>query len=208
MSSELNNDGLTLKYKVDDGTWATLGNLGLWSTDDYLKVNNIELNDDTLDALNYTTTTLRVDKNESKIERIDNMNIVELYYKRKKAELKARYDEYASEEYNNLDVVKEYKELVNAFEINMKQLAEKYNTNNEEPIYYNCCENEYAYELSCDLKDNIVKKYQKEYDEELNELQEFVEEVKAVLSLSDDKDYQLEVLKNYNIVDKKGMLNI
>lgn len=203
MNGSFINDGITLKYKVDDNTWTTLGNLGLWSTDA-----KVEVDDAVLDGLRYADNVLTIDKNESKIERIDNMNIVELYYKRKKAELKARYDEYASEEYNNLDVVKEYKELVNVFEINMKQLAEKYNTNNEEPIYYNCCENEYAYELSCDLKDDIVKKYQKEYDEELNELQEFVEEVKAVLSLSDDKDYQLEVLKNYNIVDKKGMLNI
>ncbi len=199
---------LTWSFKVDDSAWTTLGNLGLWNTDDYLKVNDIELNDDTLDALNYATTTLHVDKNESKIERIDNMNILDYYERTKRAEIAAKYEGIIDDEYNKLEVVDAYKTLIKEFEINLKQLADKYNTKDETFIEKTGYEPEYAYELNSEIESNIRKKYNADYNKEISELIKFVEEVRAVLSLSNDKDYQLDVLKNYEILDKKGRINI
>lgn len=194
MSGSYVNDGITLKYKVDDSTWATLGTtIGI---------------DDSLDSIRYSTWTPEYEKEEKGKERIDNMNILELYERRKRAEIDNKYQSIIDEEYNNLDVVKEYKELISTFEINMKQLAEKYNTNDKRPVIFNGCENEYCYELNDYLKGDIQISHREEWNKERNELYAFIEEVKAVLSLSNDKDYQLDVLKNYEILDKKGRINI
>ena len=46
----------------------------------------------------------------------------------------------------------------------------------------------------------------KRYEENKKALLAEKETIAAVLSLSDDKDYQVEVLKNYGILDKKGMM--
>lgn len=202
------NSGTTVSYHTGDGTWTTLGNLGLWSTDDYLKVNDIELNDDTLDALNYATTTLSVDKNECKIERIDNMNILDYYERTKRAEIAAKYEGIIDDEYNKLEVVDAYKTLIEEFEINLKQLADRYNTKEETFIERTGYEPDYAFELNSEIESNIREKHNADYNKEIEELSKFVEEIRAVLSLSNDKDYQLDVLKNYEILDKKGRINI
>ena len=66
--------------------------------------------------------------------------------------------------------------------------------------------NEYPYVLSHAVKDDIVKSLGKQYEEDKKALLEEKETIAAVLSLSEDKDYQVEVLKNYGILDKKGMM--
>lgn len=194
MSSELNNDGLTLKYKVDDGTWATL--------DTTISIG------DSLDSIRYSTWTPEYEKEEKGEERIDNMNILEYYERTKRAEIASKYESIIEEEYNKLEVVNAYNTLVNEFEINLKQLADKYNTKDETFIERTGYEADYVFELNDNIECNIREKHSKDYDKEVEELSKFVEEVRAVLSLSEDKDYQLDVLKNYEILDKKGMLNI
>jgi len=142
-------------------------------------------------------------------ERDEKMNILDLWERRKRDEINEKYNDIIEKEYNALDVVKEYNELINNFNINLKQLADKYNSNNnEQPLISTCYANKYSYELNMYLEENIKAKYDDELNSEYCELSDFVEEVKAILSLSDDKDYQLDVLKSYGILDKKGRLNI
>lgn len=194
MNGSYVNDGITLKYKVDDSTWATLGTtIGI---------------DDSLDSIRYSTWAPEYEKEENDEERIDNMNIVDLYRMRKREQINNKYKELVDKEYNELDVVKEYKELINTFDINMKQLADKYNNNDTQPLVKTAYKNDYSYELSMYLEEEIRSKYNDAIEKELKELERLIEEVKAMLYLSDDKDYQLEVLKNYEIIDKKGKLNI
>lgn len=183
-----------LKVKNCDGTWVTLA-----TTSDA----SVYLANDTSDAFRYYVEGIWDNK-----ERNDNMEILKLYRERCEKEIKERYNAIIDEEYNNLEVVKEYNELVNTFKINMKQLAEKYNTNDEIYLVPTCYNNDYAYELSNNLRYKIRDKYDNAMDTEIIQLRNFVEEIEAVLSISDDKDYQIEVLKNYEILDKKGKLNI
>ena len=67
-----------------------------------------------------------------------------------------------------------------------------------------CDTNCYKYTLneSC-IKTELTNKYKDDYRKELNSLNELKDEVDAQLSLSDDLNYQLEVLTRYNIIDKK-----
>lgn len=146
------------------------------------------------------------DTNEK--ERNDSMTILELYKKKAREEINNRYRDMVEYEYNNLDVVKEYNELVNTFNINLKQLADKYNTNDNQPLVRTGYESDYSYEINIYLHNQIEEKYKEQKDTELQTLYDFCEEVETILSISDDKDYQLEVLKNYEIIDKKGKLNI
>lgn len=197
MNGSFVSDGITLKYKVDDSAWTTIGTLD----------NNTA---DSLDAIRYGIWTLDDRKGSAGVndERNDNMNIVDLYRMRKREQINNKYKELVDKEYNELDVVKEYKELINTFDINMKQLADKYNNNDTQPLVKTAYKNDYSYELSMYLEEEIRSKYNDATEKELKELERLIEEVKAMLYLSDDKDYQLEVLKNYEILDKKGKLNI
>ena len=43
-----------------------------------------------------------------------------------------------------------------------------------------------------------------EIAEEINTLNDKIKDINALISISDDKDYKLEVLKKYGLVDKKG----
>ena len=41
----------------------------------------------------------------------------------------------------------------------------------------------------------------------MHNLYSTIEEINAMLSMSDDKDYQIEVLQRYGIIDKKGKMS-
>ena len=168
-----------------DGTWVKLG--------------------DSVDAMNYVVKGIW-DTDDLK-ERNDIMNILDLYEEKQREKIDNHYRTIINEEYENLDVVKEYKELITTFEINMKQLVDKYNINDQKYIYQTGYGAEYGFEINPELRDNIRAKYKEEWENELKDLHALVRDVKAVLSISDDKDYQIEVLKNYDILDKKGKLN-
>ena len=205
-----------IKLTTNTGdTWSTLGSItGVDMTDPkWFQGVYCNTNDDSVDATQYITSdipSLKAYINEIKDakERNDNMEILELYERKVKEEITERYARLIKEEYENLDVVKEYNELINTFAINMKQLAEKYNTNDNIFLIPTCYNDDYSYELSDSLWDDIEEKYIKAKETELKQVNDFCEEVKAVLSLSEDKDYQVNVLKNYEILDKKGKLNI
>ena len=170
-----------------------------------LKIYTPDNIDDIIDAVRYQYNVLGIWNNE---ERNDNMNILELWKERKIEDIEKGFKEIVNSEYEKLDVVKEYNELVTNFDINLKQLADKYNTSNECLLVRTGYKNGRSIELSPNIKGDIELKYNKELCDNLGEVEKIFEEVKALLSLSDDKDYQLDVLKNYKILDKKGKLII
>lgn len=194
----------------------TIDSDGIRITDDYntgedITVKPLEFSTlfhatDTIDSMRYEIEELRklIKEKES-----DNMNdVLELYKSRREKEIRDKYKDIIDKEYNELPAVKEWHELTTNFEIEMKQLAEKYNTEDLTCIVKTGYVNDYEYALSNRIRDDIKKEWQADLDEELGDLYKFVEEVEAVLSISDDKDYKIEVLKNYEILDKKGKLSI
>lgn len=149
-----------------------------------------------------------VERNENKNMNIDN-KLLDLYVKRKRETINNKYRELVEKEYESLDVVKEYNELVNTFETSLAEMANKYNTEENKMIiktgYFTST---YPYKLSCELLETIKIAYNPTVERELRELDLLIEEVNAQLSLSEDKDYQIEILKRYEIINKKGKLSI
>ena len=56
------------------------------------------------------------------------------------------------------------------------------------------------------FKDEKIKEFEKQEQEELTNLNKLIEEVNAMLEICSSRAEILEVLKNYNIVDNKGKL--
>ena len=138
----------------------------------------------------------------------ENMNneVLELYRERKFRELKEKYNKMYKEEYDNLEEVKRYKELVTNFETGIAELVDEFNTEEYKPFIKTGYKSEYEYKISSELMDEIRLKHEAEYDKEYDELRDLVKEINAQLSISDDKDYQIDVLKRYGVLDKSGKL--
>lgn len=160
---------------------------------------------DSLDSQFYIDERLReMFKNKEEKE----MNkVLELYYERRIKKLGEFFKEIKEQEYNELEVVKEFNNVVEEYNNKMQELMGKYREEDENmSLIHKTGYNEYPYVLSHAVKDDIVKSLGKQYEEDKKALLEEKETIAAVLSLSEDKDYQVEVLKNYGILDKKGMM--
>ena len=197
MAVTIDNDSIKITADIHNFSGATVKSI---------KIPTISYTTDAIDSMRYEMEELKklIEEKES-----DNMNdVLELYKSRREKEIRNKYKDIIDKEYNELPAVKEWHELTTNFEIEMKQLAEKYNTEDLTCIVKTGYLNDYEYALSNRIRDDIKKEWQADLDEELSDLYKFVEEVSAVLSISDDKDYKIEVLKNYEILDKKGKLYI
>ena len=135
--------------------------------------------------------------------------VLDLYVSRKRDQIKEKYKSMTEEKYNNLEAVKRYEELINSFDASLEELIHEYPAvDGEVPMFVRTgYSNDYRYEVNRNIKDAIAKEYKEEADEELAEVSKLENEVRAMLSISSDKDYQLDVLEKYGIT-KKGKLNI
>jgi hypothetical protein len=160
---------------------------------------------DSLDSQFYIDEQLReMFKNKEDKE----MNkVLELYYERRIKKLGEFYKELKEQRYNELEVVKEFNEVVEEYNKKMQELMGKYKDEEDNmSLIYKTCYNEYPYVLSNNVKNEIYEALTKRYDEDKKALLAEKETIAAVLSISEDKDYQVEVLKNYGILNKKGMM--
>lgn len=141
------------------------------------------------------------------IEEEENMNkILELYYERKLDKLKDFYLDLEKQEYDKLEVVKEFNTINEEYTNKMEELRTKYNTIDKQFVIKTGYVDEDRYELSSSVGEDIHKELFKQYEVTKKEILAEKATIEAVLSLSEDKDYQVEVLKNYGILDKKGMM--
>ena len=139
--------------------------------------------------------------------------ILQLYKERKEKEIKDKYDKIVEEEYNKIEFIKVYNDLVDAFEEAMKELFE-----NEEnigckymkDIGISC--NAYKYQLNpIKIKREIEEKHNDDYMSEIKKLDDFIKEVETTLSLAEtgngliNQDRVIEILSNYQIIDKKTL---
>lgn len=136
-----------------------------------------------------------------------NMNkVLELYYERKLDKLKEFYSDLEKQEYNKLEVVKEFNAINEEYTNKIEELRNKYNTIDKQFVVKTGYKDDNRYELSCTIEEDIHDELFKQYEVAKKEILEEKVTIEAVLSLSEDKDYQVEVLKNYGILDKKGMM--
>lgn len=142
-------------------------------------------------------------KNEDKEEK-DMNKVLELYAKRKREEIDKKYKEKVEKDYNDLELVKKYKETIREFEENMDMIYNSELNAGESTIHQCYTSSDYKYVLNCDIKNNIEDIYSEEHNKEIKAINDLVEEVEAQLSLSDNLEYQREVLAAYGIVDKKS----
>ena len=139
------------------------------------------------------------------IEEEKDMNkVLELYAKRKKEEIDKKYKEKVEKDYNELELVKKYKETIKEFEENMDMLYNSELNAGESTIHQCYTSSDYKYGLNCDIKETIYDIYRDEKAKEIKAIDDLVEEVDAQLSLSNDLDYQKDILINYGIIDKKS----
>ena len=132
--------------------------------------------------------------------------VLDLYEKRERERIGKQFKAIKEEEYNNLEAVKRYNELINTFKASLAELVDEYK--NEEPKVFvqTVYEDHLGYEINPFLEKQIAEKFREDYEKEIKELEKKVEEIRAVLSLSNDLEYQKGVLIEYGILNKKGVM--
>lgn len=137
-------------------------------------------------------------------EEEDMNKVLRLYYDRKHEEINKKYEEKIDNDLNSIDIVKQYKTLIENFEKEQEALFKTVENFDNDYLVPSCDSNCYKYKLNTSAaKIELMEKYRNEWEKELDSLSEFRREVDAQLSLSEDLNYQMEVLTRYDILDKK-----
>ena len=169
-------------------------------------LHNPMLDNDTLD---YVRTDINLCKQYDEIfnkerEEKDMNKVLKLYYDRKREEINKKYEEKVDNDFNNIDVVKQYKTLIENFEKEQEALFKTVENFDNDYLVPSYDSNLYKYSISeLKVKDSLMATYEDDKANEIEKLKELVAEVDAQLSLSDDLNYQMEVLTRYDILDKK-----
>ena len=126
-----------------------------------------------------------------------NMKILDIYKERQREFIQERFDVTKED----LIIQDPFTKLYEKFQTDMKKLYKK--ENNEE-LKYNFILGENF--LTKETKDAILKADEEKVFE-LENLDEMLEEVTALLEMTDDYDKQIEILKKYDILNEEGMIN-
>lgn len=135
----------------------------------------------------------------------ENMNkVLKLYYDRKCEEIEEKYIDKVNNDFDNIDVVKQYKTLIENFEKEQEALFKTVENFDNDYLVPSYDSNLYKYSISeLKTRSSLMATYEDDKANEIEKLKELVEEVDAQLSLSEDLNYQMEVLTRYDILDKK-----
>lgn len=126
-----------------------------------------------------------------------NMRILDIYRERQREFIQESFDVTKKD----LIIQDPFTKLYEKFQTDMKKLYKK--ENNEE-LKYNFILGENF--LTKETKDAILKADEEKVFE-LENLDEMLEEVTALLEMTDDYDKQIEILKKYDILNEEGMIN-
>lgn len=145
-----------------------------------------------------------IDDLYTKEEEKDMNKVLELYVKRKKEEIDKKYEEKVNKDYNGLELVAKYNQIVAEFEERMEELYHNELNVDESTIKEVYSASDYKYQIrETTIKSNLCDIYNDDRNKEIKDINDLVEEVEAQLSLSSDLEYQKEVLITYGIIDKK-----
>lgn len=160
----------------------------------------------------YMETEIKVDAIHTKIGELEKKmeekemknEVLELWYKRENAKLKSEFKSEIEKYVNEHPVVVKYKEIINAYTDSMSTLLEEYaDFDIVSNISYSVLDDVDLHDIEKKLQDMYLKDNVAEHEKMLSKLQDTYETIKAMLSLSDDLEYQLDVLSKYKVIDKK-----
>lgn len=202
---------------IDDCEYVVLENYDTatdYSIAKFDNISKIDLGIDTLDATRYCIEDfLETAEKVYKIgneEGMINMNkVLELYKGKHECWIKKEFDKIRKEEYENLEVVKQYNDMIKEFEDKFDNFYKENEIVEDKIFELVSTDNVFKYvPNNRKLMISIENKHRDEEEQELKELHDLVEEVNAQLSMSDDVEYQRQILKDYGIIDKKtGKIN-
>lgn len=148
---------------------------------------------------------------ENEEEEKDMNKVLELYKERKVREITRKYKELVEKELESNTFINKYNALVADFKKNLEDLEveeQKENAGKFRVLVRTGYDMELPIEINDDYRCYIVsKQFDIEKDKEMHNLYSTIEQINAMLSMSDDKDYQIEVLQRYGIIDKKGKMS-
>ena len=141
----------------------------------------------------------------------NNMEILRMY--REKRE-KAIHDEYMKKRedlLNSNEIVARYNEINNTYKATMEEFVNEEKVIASGLIVPTAYLNTAAYEIDMSKLDDLFTDLNKKYDEQIEAVLDLIREVEAQIEIiPEDGNYDakvVEVLKNYNILDKKGKIN-
>lgn len=198
MAPELKEPETTISFRTADEIMEAFKGYGVLST--YTDDN------DYVDGSSWVTpvSVKGIKGNEGDDNMFIKNEVLKLYYEKKREDIIDKYDEKEQEYFTQNEVVKQFNELIEKFENDLDNLYTSVENFDTDYITVRYDENNYKYKVNTDkLSEEFKKVHIKEREKELKDLEDFVKEVEAQLSLSNDLDYQLEVLTRYDIIDKK-----
>ena len=137
-------------------------------------------------------------------EENDMNKVLELYYDRKREEIEEKYIDKVNNDFDNIEIIKQYKTLIENFEKEQEALFKTVENFDNDYLVPSYDSNLYKYSISeLKTRSSLMATYEDDKANEIEKLKELVEEVDAQLSLSEDLNYQMEVLTRYDILDKK-----
>ena len=176
----------------------TLGELDLYKHHD-----GCDIICDSLDALRYAVEDMNKKEGE-------NMKLLNMYVEKSEKNIKDYYEKLLDEEYNNREVVKEFKTLCDKFQEDLAKLAEKTTSNKCRLVEIDLEYFESGYGIECNPTEEEIEIREK-LSEELRNLHDKIDEVNAQLEIigNDENSSHHDVnyvLHNYGIIDENNKL--
>lgn len=185
--------------------------------------------DDTIDCIRYATTIVDSDGRIRKIDRdyLDYekfkrdylgefkeekiMDILGIYKGRKMKAIDQAYEEKRESLENNNEIINRYKEITNTFKASMDEFVNEEKVKASGLINSTPYLDNYRYELNQSKVNELFVEIDKERHDKFAELERLIEEVNAMINIvPKDGNYDakvVEILKSYEILDKKGKIN-
>lgn len=187
---------LSFSFKLKDEDWEEIcSTIGIKPVVSYI--------DAAADAVKYGIWDVKDMKKEEENEMRN--EVLELWFKRKGNDIEKKYDELESKYINEkYSVVESYEALIEKIEKELEDLY-KYDNASEQFILKenNGC-NVFKYVLDEDkLVEEAEQFYKEDKKKEMQEVLKEYNEIKALLSMSEDLEYQQSILIEYKIIDKK-----
>lgn len=134
-------------------------------------------------------------KLNDKVKEEKEMNILEIYEKRKVKALEKEYAEAKEIARKDDEIQKIIIEMTNQVNTILE--------NEDSDTRYESHPNLYTSKTEAKLN-----KLNDKYHEQIEELRSTLDEIRALFELTDDYNERIKILKNYDILDKKGKLNV
>lgn len=146
---------------------------------------------------------------EFKEEKI--MEILEIYKVRKMKAIDQEFEEKRESLENDNEIINRYKEIINTFQADMDEFINEEKVKASGFIMQTPYFDNYRYELNRPKINELFDDINKERTDKFQELDRLIDEVKAMISIvPKDGNYDakvIEILKSYEILDKKGKIN-